>query len=256
MIRYQAAGADAIGLWLPKLLEYGEERAVELLAVNDLPVSSLSWGGSFTGAFGCELADVLVETRQLIRLAGTLGAKSLVLVTGPKNRHLNKHANRLLVESLCELADDAASHGVVLALQPMLPQFAETWTFLHTLDQALKVLEQVDHRFVKLAFDVYHLGHEPNLTARLPDLLPWLDVVQVSDRRMGTVSEYERLLPGQGTLPVKDILSSLMDAGYRGYVDYQIWNHDCWRCTDSTWLQRCRDNFLQMCPVECDSVSL
>lgn len=249
VVQYRTAGVGAIGLWLPKLLRYGEERGVELLAMSGLPVSTLSWGGGFTGAFGCELVDVLQETRELIHLAKLLRAKSLVLVSGPKNRHLNKHANRLLVDSLKELADDAANNGVILSLQTMLPQFEDSWTFLHSLDHALEVLGRVNHPSVKLAFDVFHLGHELGLLQRLPELVPQIGVVQVSDRKAGVIDEYDRVLPGQGTLPVKEILSGLIAAGYRGDVDYQVWSRETWRSLDVAWLQECQGNFEELCPT-------
>ena len=220
-----------------------------MLEENGLSVSSLSWAGGFTGAFGHELDDVLAETRELIQLAGRLHAGSLIVVTGPKNNHLNKHANRLLVDSLKELADDAAENDVVLSLQPMRPEFEHAWTFLHTLDHALEVLDRVNHSAVQLAFDTYHLSHEPGLLKRLPELVPHIGVLQVSDARSKVADEYDRVLPGEGVLPVEAIVSGVIDAGYCGFVDYQIWSGDCWRSDDLSWLQRCRDNFGWLCPV-------
>ena len=249
VVRYSLAGIEAIGLWLPKLLEFGEERAKEFLEEHGLSVSSLSWAGGFTGAFGHELDEVLDETRDLIQLAGWLRAGSLVVVTGPKNNHLNKHANRLLVDSLKELADEAAENDVILSLQPMRPEFARSWTFLHKLDHALEVLDRVNHPAVQLAFDTYHMGHEPGLLKRLPELVPHIGVLQVSDARSEDADEYDRVLPGEGILPVEAIVSGVIDAGYRGFVDYHIWSQDCWRSNDLSWLQRCRDNFGRLCPV-------
>ena len=249
VLRYRLAGIDAIGLWLPKLLEYGEERGIDFLVENELKVASLSWAGGFTGAFGCELLDVMAETRDLIRLAGRLRAASLVVVTGPKRNHLNKHARRLVVDSLRELAGEAFDRNVTLSLQPMRPEFKDSWTFLHTLDETLEVLDRVNHPAVQLAFDTYHLGHERGLLKRLPELVPYIGVVQVSDSRTKVLDEYDRVLPGEGILSVDAILSGLIDAGYRGFVDYQIWSEDCWRSQDLSWLHRCRDNFSRMCPI-------
>ncbi len=247
--RYRQAGIDAIGLWLPKLLEFGEERGAEWLAENGLSVSSLSWVGGFTGAFGYELDDVLRETRQWIRLAGRLRASSLVVVSGPRNNHILRHANRLVVQSLRELADEAAEQDVVLALQPMRPTFARDWTFLHSLDQALDVIARVNHPAVQLAFDTYHLGNEVGLLSRLSEVAPYVGVLQVSDTRESPRGEYDRLLPGEGALPVEAIVSGLFDAGYRGYVDYQIWSEANWRSLDLALLRRCRDNFSGLCPI-------
>lgn len=250
VLRYRLAGIKTIGLWLPKLLEYGEERALDWLNENNLSVSTLSYAGGFTGAFGHDLRDVLVETHDLIQLAGALRADSVVVASGPINNHITKHATRLVVDSLKELVDDAAENGVTLSLLPMRKAFCKEWTFLNTLDEALTVLDRVNHPAARLAFDVYHLWPEKALLQRLPDLVPRIGVVQVSDAApTAGRAEYDRVLPGEGILPVSEIVTGLIDAGYRGYVDYQIWSKSLWQSVNQDWLQHCRDNFARLCPV-------
>ncbi|TXT21937.1 MAG: xylose isomerase [Planctomycetota bacterium] len=250
VVRYRLSGINAIGLWLPKLLEYGEERALDWLSENRLTVSTLSYAGGFTGAFGHDLADVLVETRGLIELAGALRAESLVVVSGPVNNHITKHATRLVVESLKELADDAAENGVTLSLMPMRKAFSKNWTFLNTLDEALVVLDRINHPSVRLAFDVFHLWPEKDLLQRLPELVSRIGVVQVSDAApTADRAEYDRVLPGEGVLPTEQILTGLIDAGYRGFVDYQIWSTSLWKSVNQDWLRQCCGNFARLCPV-------
>lgn len=249
VVRYRLAGIDTMGVWLPKLLEYGEERGIEWLRWNEVSVSTLSYAGGFTGAFGHELIDVMEETRDLIDLAATLRASSLVVVTGPMNNHITKHATRLVVDSLKELADEAADRDVTLSLMPMRKVFCRNWTFLHQLDETLAILDRVNHPAVRLAFDVYHLWPEKNLLQRLPELVSRIGVVQVSDAAPTSTTEYDRVLPGEGILPVSELITGLADAGYRGPVDYQIWSESLWRTVNQDWLQDCRANFAQLCPV-------
>ncbi len=249
VVRYRLAEIDTMGVWLPKLLEYGEERGLKWLFENGMSVSTLSYAGGFTGAFGHELDDVLEETRDLIHLAGTLRARSLVVVTGPINNHITKHATRLVTDSLKQLADEAADNDLTLSLMPMRKVFCRDWTFLHRLDETLAILDRVNHPAVKLAFDVYHLCPEKGLLQRLPELVSRIGVVQVSDASPTGTSEYDRVLPGEGILPVAGILNGLIDAGYRGCVDYQIWSESLWQSVNQDWLQNCRQNFAQLCPV-------
>ncbi len=249
VMRYRLAEIDAIGLWLPKVLEFGEERAVNFLVEHELKVSSLSFAGGFTGAFGCELSDVMVETRELIQLAGRLKAESLILLSGPKRNHLNKHAKRLVVDSLSSLAGEAVDRGLKLCLMPMRPEFKDDWTFLQTLNETLEILDRVNHPAVKLAFDTYHSGHEPGLLKRLPELVKQIGIVQVSDSRTRVRDEYDRVLPGEGVLPIEAIMQGLIEADYRGFVDYQIWSEESWAAKDLGFLRRCRSNFANFCPV-------
>ena len=57
VVQYQRAGYDAIGLWRRKLTDFGEERAVELLAESQLQVSSVFFAGGFTGSDGRSFAE-------------------------------------------------------------------------------------------------------------------------------------------------------------------------------------------------------
>jgi sugar phosphate isomerase/epimerase len=155
----------------------------------------------------------------------------------------------LVVDALKELAGEALDRKVTLSLQPMRPEFKDSWTFLHNLDETLDLLDRVNHPAVQLAFDTYHLGQERGLLNRLPELVPFIGVVQASDSRTKVLDEYDRVLPGEGVLSAEAIVSGLIDAGYRGFVDYQIWSEDCWRSQDLSWLHRCRDNFSRLCPV-------
>jgi sugar phosphate isomerase/epimerase len=249
VLQYKLAGFDAIGLWLPKVLEYGEERSQAWLEENGLAVSTLSYIGGFTGAFGHELVDVLDEARQVIQLAGRLNAASVICVSGPINNHITKHATRLVVDALSELADEAAQQKVTLSLLPMRKAFCREWTFLNSLDEALTVLDRVDHPAVRLAFDVYHLWPEKDLLSRIPKLLPRIGVVQVSDAPANARGDFNRLLPGDGILPIGEVLSGLVEAGYRGYVDYQICSDTLWENMNLDWLQMARENFHRYCPV-------
>lgn len=249
VVRYRLAGINAMGVWLPKLMAFGEERGVEWLRENGMAVSTLSFGGGFTGAFGHELDDVMIESTELIQLAGRLRASSLVVVSGPINNHLTKHATRLVVNSLKELADEAAENNLTLSLLPMRKNYSQKWTFLNSLDEALTVLDRVNHPAVKLAFDVCHLWPERHLMARLPELVSRIGVVQVSDAAASGRGDYNRTLPGEGVLPVEPIISGLVEAGYRGYVDYQIWSESVWKTANQNWLARCRDNFAKCCTI-------
>ena len=128
-------GINSIGLWRPKVLEFGEERAIELLNDASLDVSSVSWIGGFTGTNGHGFRDSIWDAKEAIRFAGRVGAESVVVLSGSRGSHTLNHARRLLLEALRELADDAEAAGVDLALQPMHPMFASDWTFLKSLDE-------------------------------------------------------------------------------------------------------------------------
>jgi sugar phosphate isomerase/epimerase len=230
------------------VLEFGEERAIELLRDSSLDVSTVSWIGGFTGTNGYGFRDSIWDARETIRFAGEVGAESVVVLSGSRGSHTLNHARRLLLEALRELADDAEAAGVDLALQPMHPMFASDWTFLSSLDEAVDILAMTGHRRVKLAFDTYHLWQEPDLLARLPELVPLLGVVQVSDWREPPRSRHDRLLPGDGIIPLAEILGSLIRAGFQRHFDLQVWAEATWDEDYLELLRRARRQFEALLP--------
>ena len=246
--QYSDAGIGAIGIWRPKLVEFGEERGIELLRDSDLAVSSVSWAGGFTGANGHSLADAIDDATAAIQLCADLGAKSLVIASGPRSGHTSNHARELVVNALQELSPIAAAYGVGLALQPMHRMFAREWTFLTSLDETLDILRCVNSPYVQLMFDVYHLWKEPRLIERIPEIVPFIGAVQLSDWKEPPQSENDRCLLGDGQIPLDQIIAALVGSNYDGYFDIQIWSEQVWQSDYIEVLARCRTAFDSLCP--------
>ncbi|MBW3539515.1 MAG: sugar phosphate isomerase/epimerase [Planctomycetes bacterium] len=244
---YSEAGAAGIGLWRPKLAEFGEERALELIRESGLAVSSLSWAGGFTGENGYSWLDAVADARDAIAAAGELGAGCLVLVSGPQRNHIRPHARRLLCDALVQLGDFAAQCGVTLAVQPMHPQQGADWTFLSRLDESLEILDACEHPAVGLAFDLFHLRDEAELAARIGELAPRVALVQLSDAARGHDGRWERCAFGEGELGVDETVQAFFDAGYRGFFEIEIWSERLWSGDLRETLRVCCDRFGLVC---------
>ena len=244
---YCEAGFEAIGIWRPKLVEFGEERGIELVRDSGLAVSSLSWAGGFTGSHGQSFLDAIEDTRDAIRTAGALKAESLMIVSGARAGHTASHAKRLLVDSLKMLGDFAAEMNVSLAVQPMHRMFAQEWTFLDSIDETLDVLTECDHPYVRMAFDVYHLWQEPNLLSRIPQFASYVSNVQLNDWREPPRSENDRCLLGEGEIPLLEITQAFVDAEYDGFYEIEIWSEELWTSDYDELLRRCRSSFDALC---------
>lgn len=109
---------------------------------------------------------------------------------------------------LRSLGDYAADRGVGLGVET-LNRF-ET-SFLNTTQQALQLVEQVEHPAVGLALDLFHLGIEEKSPGdALRQAGHHLKHVQVAENDRGT--------PGTGHLPWTDIAAALRESGYQGRV--------------------------------------
>lgn len=220
--QYAAAGIPAIGVWRQKLSDYGETKAVELLRARGLAVSHLYWAGGFTGSDGRTFRQSVDDAREALRTAAALRAESLVVYSGARAGHTHNHARRLLREALKELAPLAAELGVLLALEPMHPGCAAEFTFLTRLDEVRDLLALVDSPQVKMVFDTYHLGQDPDVLAQIPQVAAQVALVQLGDARQPPRGEQNRCRLGEGTIPLAAIVQALAAAGYDGYYDVEL----------------------------------
>lgn len=244
---YRDEGFEAAGLWRPKFARLDdEERAIELVRESGLAVSSLSFAGGFTGHNESSFFDAVDDARQAVQLAGAVGAECLTLVSGPRRGHIRSHARRLLIDAVKALADDAAEHDVKLALLPTSPAVSAGWSFLNSIDDTLDVIDS-SGRSARIAFDVYHLWQEPRLVERIPELAPYVAVVQLSDWRDTPRSMYERCRPGDGRIPLTAIVHAFDEAGYSGYYELAIWSEELWKSDYTELLAECRARFDILC---------
>ncbi len=222
VLNYAAAGIPAIGVWRQKLSDCGEAKAIELLSESGLKVSHLFWAGGFTGSDGRSFRASVDDAADALRTAEALGTGALVVYSGARAGHTFNHARRLIKEALKELAPLAAELGVVLAVEPMHPGCAAEFTFLTDLGEVLDLLAAVGSDQVKVVFDTYHLGQDPAVIDRIPEIAPHVAVVQLGDARRPPSGEQNRCRLGEGTIPLKQIVGAIAAAGYDGFYDVEL----------------------------------
>jgi sugar phosphate isomerase/epimerase len=240
VIQLKSANYDAIGLWRPKIAEIGEELSRELLRDAGLAVASLSFAGGFTGTNGLSFRDAIADARDAIADAELLGAENLIVVSGARNGHTLRHSRRLLIDALLELADQAGSSGVRLCVMPMHGSYSRTWTYLNSLNDAVDVVREVGHPAVGLAFDTYQLWQEPGIVERIPEVAPLTGVVQISDSRRLPRSDVDRCLPGDGCIPLGEMVRAFQRSGFDGYYDVQVWSNSTWSGDYTAMSLQCR----------------
>jgi len=246
---YREAGYSGIGVWRQKLIDEDEDSAIERLTASGLSVSNLSWAGGFTGSDGRSLADSVDDAASAIRLAGTIMAGCLVIYSGGRNNHINRHATRLLRMALDELLPIAEMWEMPLAIEPMHPACATDWTFLTSLELAIDLVEQVDSPFLKIAYDTYHFPLGSRRSHQLAALAPHLGIVFLGDRLQPASVEQERCPLGHGRLPLVEIISTLQDAGYTGAYDVKLMGPDIETCDYWTLLEQSQVAFGDLAPV-------
>lgn len=243
---FRRGGVPGIGVSLDRMKSRGIERSIDEVQQSGLLVSTLGWIGGFTGGRELSWQEAVREGKLAIWIAAQLRAQAVTVITGPRRTHIRSHARRIVIEALRELSVVAERSGVRLALQPMHPVCSDDWTFLHSLDDTLRMLDDVGSPWVGLAYSPYHLWRETDLLRRIPEVASRVASVHLSDWRRAPRDDNDRALPGDGVLPLCEHVSALEEAGYRGLYEFDPWSRDLWKRNHHGLIAECRRRFEQL----------
>lgn len=152
--------------------------------------------------------------KDCVEIAGRMGSP---IFGGPlysavgKTRFISEDQKRRemdwCVQGLMEAAAFADDHGVVLGLEP-LNRFESD--MVNTVDQALDILDRVDHPSLKVQMDTFHANiEEKNIGASIRKIgKDRLCHVQANESDRGT--------PGTGNLDWEGIREALREIDYNG----------------------------------------
>ncbi|MEX0978735.1 MAG: sugar phosphate isomerase/epimerase family protein, partial [Pirellulales bacterium] len=172
-----------------------------------------------------------------------LKADCLVVYSGGRNGHTQNHARRLFASALGELLPVAEKMNVALAVEPMHAGCADEWTLLTSLDETMALINGFGSPKLKLAFDTYHLGHDPTIVEQIARAAPHIAIVHLGDGRCPPDREQNRYCLGEGNLPLAPIVKALKDAGYDGYYDVELMGEAIENCDYDDLLARSKCAF-------------
>ncbi len=214
-------GITNAGVSVAKLEAFGWEPGTQLVvdAVGrGLHVVDLIGLGPF------HLADPSRWDRQRDRLlrsietAQAVGARSIVFTTGPFAPLTWEAAADALEEAIAPVLLEARSCGVDFAIEHTNSLRVDVG-FVHTLRDAIDLARRLD---AGVCMELNACWAERGLAATIRDGVDRIRLVQVSDFTVGTVASSQRLVPGDGDIPIARILGELVAAGYGGYFELEL----------------------------------
>ncbi len=174
------------------------------------------------GAVGDERRRLLGAFDESCRWARALGCATVMSPVDKGPAGDVDHA----IASIREVGDIALRHGVRLALE--FNALCEHW---NTLPRVRDLVQRAAHAGCGLLIDTYHLGKSGAAPEALDDLDPSeIAYVQFSDvpRDPKPGANTDRLPPGQGTVPFREIFGRIVKKGYGGYLSYEAPNPTAW----------------------------
>jgi sugar phosphate isomerase/epimerase len=160
-----------------------------------------------------------------ICMASKLGAKVVVAHPGANVEYAATKRERLKLaaEAFKEIADQAGGSGITVAIEPLPKQEPG-----NCLDEVLWLIERIDRPNVGINFDVNHLFPPESV----PDLIrtagALIKSVHISDQD-GVERHW---LPFSGSLEWSEVLSALVETGYRGPLIYETHVAEARTCKD------------------------
>jgi sugar phosphate isomerase/epimerase len=150
--------------------------------------------------------------------ATAVGAECLVFTTGPAGPLPWEEAADALEAALAPVLHEARSRGVPFAIEHTNSLRVDIG-FVHTLADAIDVARRLD---AGVCMEVNACWAERGLGDTITAGADRLRLVQVSDFAVGTLSTPNRLVPGDGDIPLERILGQVLAAGYAGCFDLEL----------------------------------
>ena len=169
-------------------------------------------------------------------IAAAFGGQDIPLVTGGG---IAPDFNFRLAHQTCrelypQLADYAADRGLKLMFEPLNPILMNTFTFISSLNEAVKLIQDVDHANFGLNLDLWHLWQEPNIAPRIAGLTVPIFAVHISDWPKAYPRSFaDRALPGEGIINLSELFAAIEQTGYDGQYCLEIFSDE--KFDDSLW---------------------
>jgi len=143
-------------------------------------------------------------------------------------------AHRIAREVFPELAEYAAGRGIRIGFEHLNPILMNAYTFVTTLDEAVALVDAVDHPNFGLFLDLWHIWREPNICERLETLSAPILGMHISDWPRDEPRHLsDRILPGNGVIALPALLRATHNSGYRGAYCLEVYSAE--HLPDSLW---------------------
>jgi 2-keto-myo-inositol isomerase len=228
-----AAGFKALEIWAAKMDAYLEENSVQELkglfgraGVQPTSINSIEF---ITFRPPEEYEEIKSRCQELCRLAQALGCEKIVVVPSPTPEGVGWDAiKEESVRVLQELSGIAAPYGVKLAFEFL----GFGWCSVRTLNQCWEIVREVNRPNIGLVIDTCHFyagGSElGDIEAVDPRKILIFHINDVEERPLNTIEDAHRLLPGEGVIPLDDILAGLKGIGFDGLCSIELFRPEYW----------------------------
>lgn len=257
---YSKAGVEGIGTVETKIDELSDDEVRRQLSEHDLqPTAAVTEMISILPVPGFEGPTDPQERIERIcasvARSGRLGAVGSFCNTGGQGDYVAEEAREVIVDGLRRISRAADEAEIEFGIEPLSSIHFADWTTINGIADTIELMEEVGEPNLKFMYDVWHVWNEPDvleLTKRHCDR--FMNVVHIDDWRKDTRGWNDRAIPGQGELDLVGMFRALIEGGYEGWYDLELFSDDgrmkddyedsLWKLDPQTVVEQSRDGFL------------
>ena len=228
-----AAGYDLLEIWSAKLYKFLESNSPtdlkSLLEEHGLEPYSINSIEHITFRSPDDYSMIKAECETLSKVAGEIGCPYVVVVPGKLPEGASK--DQIVEESvrvLNELADISEPHNVSLAFEFL----GQADCSVQTLDLCNEVVEAVNRPSIGNVIDTFHFyaGNSSfeAIDSMRREKLFIFHINDAEDLPKEQLTDAQRLYPGTGILPIREIKEHFDKIGYDRMVSVEIFRPEYW----------------------------
>jgi 2-keto-myo-inositol isomerase len=228
---YSAGACRAVELWLGKLEGYLEKHTPDdvrrLLDEHEMAAPVASFQGGLLTSQGDARREHWGHFGRRLKLLHRLGVDTLVVAADAAGPLTQQDLDRIQA-SLTQAAARAGEQGIRLALE-----FQASATFGNNLQTAAALVAETGSPHLGLCLDVFHYYLGPSKPEDLGHLtrqnLFHVQLCDLAGIPRELAADGDRILPGDGDIPLAPVLDALRAIDYAQYVSLELMNPQIWQ---------------------------
>jgi len=174
-------------------------------------------------------ARAVNRCRELSRYAQAIECPWVLVVPGPTDGRTDAQVTSDTVATLRKMADAAAEFGISVAFEFM----GFPWAAVRDVAGAWAIVQEANRPNLGIIVDTTHFYAGGSTLESIrevdPERLVVLHINDVEDVAKPDITDGHRLYPGEGVIPLQDILGAVRATGWDGVLSVELFREEYWR---------------------------
>ena len=227
------AGDDWLEIWARKMEAYLSDHSLNDLSdlfqranVRPLAINSVEF---ITFNSSWEKTNTRNLIKKYSEIADRLDCPYIVVVPSPRPSDVStQEIHEESVSVLSEISDTFKGYKVKFAFEFL----GFEWCSVSTLEQDFEIVKAVNRSNIGMVLDTFHFyagGSKIDSIKRVGyEKIFIFHINDAENLPRGQLQDSNRLFPGQGVIPLKEIITELRGIGYDGPVSIEMFRPEYW----------------------------